>query len=223
MKQRLLQLILAAGMLLGLGGPARADLIYDLNLGNSDISSYTGPYGSVVLHLDTLTHQATLTFTANSGYRFGDGGFVDANFNSAGFTGFVSCAGDVGGGTGFVSGPCTNGGSGTVDGFGVFSQTTTNFDGFKSSAISAVLVVNGTWANENDVLAANSAGNFVAAHIFVCTPVGDTGCDQGTDALATGYAASNREGSGDIPEPQSLALVGLGLVGLAMVRRRRNS
>ena len=126
-----------AGMLVGLNGPALADLIYDLSIGNSDISpAYTGPYGSVILHLESGV--ATLTFTANNGFRFGDGGFVDANFG-LGFTSFASCTENNGGGTGFSTGICSNGGSQNIDGFGVFNQTTDNSDGFMDSAISAVL------------------------------------------------------------------------------------
>jgi hypothetical protein len=221
MRQRFLQAIFVLGALLGLNGPVRADLIYDLEFGNAGISMATGPYGSVLLHLESGV--ATLTFTANNGFRFGDGGFVDANFNMSGFTAFVSCIGNNGGGTNFTLGTCVSGGSGNVDGWGVFNQTTTNSDGFKDSAISAVLTVSGTWTDENDVLAANADGHVVAAHIFVCKAIDATGCDQKVDALATGFATDGNGTQHDVPEPQSLALLGLGLVGLAVVRRRRNA
>jgi hypothetical protein len=73
----------------------------------------------------------------------------------------------------------------------------------------------GTWATENDILAANAEGHFVAAHIFVANA-------DGTAAAVTGFATDGG-GSGQpgVPDGGStIALLGGALVLLAGIARR---
>jgi len=106
-----------------------------LDTGNSAISGFTGPYGSVSVDLTSST-TATITFTSltNAGniYLFGDDGSVDININATSWT--LGTITGSNAGTGFTPGPYSDGGSGNVDGFGVFNQTINSFDGFTHSS-----------------------------------------------------------------------------------------
>src|SRR5712691_9996319 len=79
-----LSTICLAGVLAA--GSANANTIYTLTTGNSGISSYGSPYGTVTVSLNSAT-EALITFTAASSgsyhYLFGDGGSVAVNVNSA--------------------------------------------------------------------------------------------------------------------------------------------
>jgi len=200
---------------------AKASADISLGTGNSAISGYTGPYGSVAVSLTDSTH-ATITFTSNaaSGFLFGDGGSVAVNVNASSWTLGTITGSNTG--TGFSPGPYSDGGSGNEDGFGSFNQTINSFDGFTdtSTTISFTLTnTSGTWADASSVLTANSDGNLVAAHIFVT----NTPLDQSNGALATGYATQGDGGGGSelTPEPSSFLLMGIGALGLAGFSWRR--
>ncbi len=185
---------------------AKSDTIYDysLGIGNSAISGYTGPYGSVQVDLNTLGTIATITFTANSGFLFGDSGIAGVNVNATTFT--------VGNLSANLTSPTV--GSGNEDGFGSFNVSIKNMDG-EGDAVSSlsftVTDTSGTWANAADVLTGNGSGYVAAAHIFVQNA-------NGTVAVATGYAADNTP---SVPDGgATIALLGFGLVGMDFLRRR---
>jgi hypothetical protein len=201
--------------------PAAADTIFDLSNPNAAISPYPGPYAKVDVNLTSST-TATITFTSytNSGniYLMGDGSTVALNVNSASFS--VSGVSGSNGGTGFTPGPYTvqnPPGTSNVDGFGRFNLTIDSFDGFTHSSDSVTLTVtnlSGTWAGSADVLTPNADGSTAAAHIFVTS----SPANASNGALATGYAAN---GNQVIPEPSSIVLGLVGLMGLGLTQIRR--
>jgi hypothetical protein len=202
--------------------PASADsFTFDLTVGNSALSGNPGPYGTVTVDLTTPT-TATVTFDANAGggFLFIDSSIADVNVNATSWTisGFSETNPP---GFGFVApDTVTDGGSGTVDGFGTFNQTSNNTDGFADAASQVVFTLtdtSGTWASAANVLTPNADGNTVAAHIAVC----DSGapCVQSEGATVTGFATNGPAPS--VPEPSSLSMLGVGVLGLLGFARRR--
>ncbi len=188
-----------------------------LNVGNTAISGFTGPYGTVQITITSST-TATVTFTSNTvagnAYLFGDGGSVALNVNATTFS--VSGITGSNSGTGFTPGPYSQGAAGNEDGFGSFNLRINSFDGFthSSSTISFTLTnTSGTWASAANVLAFNSQGFDAAAHIFVTT----SPANASNSALATGFAAEN--GAGVPDGGTTVMLLGAALGALGMARR----
>ena len=199
---------------------AKADTFsFNLGVGNPAISGYPGPYVSMTVNRTNSTH-ATITFTsltaAGNVYLMGDGSSVAVNVNATSW--ILSNVTGSNSGTGFTPGPYSNGGSGNVDGFGVFNQTINSFDGFghSSSTIRFTLTnTSGTWATAAAVLAANSGGSLAAAHIFVTA----FPANAQNGALATGFAGNGT--TTDVPDSGStVLLLGAALSAIGLVRRK---
>jgi len=198
--------------------PAWADIVtIDLNQNNLGI---VGSIGTVTVDR-TSTTTATITFQANSGYRFVDGGSAAVNVNAPDWS--VSSISPA------ILSPA---GAGNEDGMGSFNQTFNlpNASPANSQAtMSFVLTdIGGTWASAATVLALNTPGGngsgYAAAHFGVCDVAA---CGPGFEFGAnTGFAAGNTEtfpGGSNVLEPNSasLALLALGLLGAGFWTRRK--
>lgn len=201
---------------------ARASLIFDLGVGNSDISGHTGPYAQVDVSLTSST-EATITFTSLTAggniYLLGDSGVVGVNVNGTYTLGPVS---ESNAGTGYTPSYKENA-PGSEDGFGSFNLSLNNNDGNGDAADTISFTItdtSGTWASASDVLAANGSGYEAAAHIFVTA----SPADASAGALVTGYAGGN--GVVVVPEPTTmiagaLLLLPFGASTLRMFRKNR--
>ena len=219
MKIKYIAAVLIAIASLGLQ-QAKADFIFNLTVPNSGISGFPGPYATVDVHLTDPTH-ATISFTSltNGGniYLFGAVNAVDVNVNATTWTigSFVA----TNSGTGFTPGPLSNGGSGTVDGFGVLNQTVNSFDGYTNASNSVTFTLTNTnlltpWLTANDVIINNSKGFDAAAHIFVAVSPGVASAG----ALATGFAGEGPQTN--VPDGgTTVMLLGAALGALGMARR----
>ncbi len=218
--------ILLPGMVLAacLGGigVARADTItYNLDVYNSALSSFSGTAAQVLVSRTSST-SATITFSAltNTGpggtfqVLMGDGGVADLNVAGAYTLGSVTELNSI---VGFTP-TFKDNTPGVVDGFGSFSLSLNNQDGFKDTATSITIALTAalgnSWGSAAAVLTANADGALAAIHAFECPQP----CTINSAALATGYVANT--GAIPVVEPGSIAMLGIGLLGLGIVRVR---
>lgn len=205
----------AVACALAFGQSVKANEVsYDLDTGNSAVSSYINPggsYGSVLVNLTDSTH-ATVTFTAGSSivsgdtfvFLFASQAMADVNVNATTFGTTVTTPSSIKG----IS-------SGNDSMFGTFNVEITGDSGGPTDRTGTVVFTlqdeSGTWADAGDVLAANSSGYSVAAHIFVLDSTGSV--------AATGYAANGNRFT-QVPDGGTTAsLLGMAMLGMGWVRR----
>ncbi len=189
-----------AGLYLGATISANAALDFSLTSGNTAISGYSGPYGSVSL-TRVGNNDATVQLTAATGYTFGDGQTLDINLAGGGTFTISSLSGTVVGGGAAVPGNYSVDVAGNVDGFGVFTFRLDTADGFKDSVTSLsfnIHTTSGAWTSESAMLLSGVPA--VAGHVFVLDSTGKA-------ALATGFAT--------VPEPTTI-IAGIGALGLLL-------
>lgn len=227
MVKRLLGILATA---IGLAaGPAYATAVYTIDVPNSALTPFAGPYATVSVTLIDATH-ATIQFDSaiNGGflYLMGGQGAADLEVNGTYTLGSFSATGLSNPG---FSAPIFSGNNpGNVSSFGVFNLSVDLFDGFSSAATSISFELTntgGTWASDTDVLVANADGNFAAVHSFACAVTGGNPatCDHAAGAAVTGFAGNDTGPSPrPAPEPTPLALIAIGLLAVAWSRKRRD-
>lgn len=216
-RSKMLAAVATAALALSFGTAASALTTFSLTSLNT--SGYPSPYGSVAVNLLTST-TANVTFTAGSAtgfnYFFIDGGAADVNVNATSWTITNLLTNGLNGAT------LADSGSGNVDGWGVFNQTTTQTDGYadRATSISYLLTdTSGTWLTSDNVLTANAFGHTVGAHIAVCDTTANPTCNSTIGAAFTGFATNGPPVN--VPEPATWGLMLVGFFGAGSLLRSR--
>jgi len=207
----------------GLCSQASASFVYSLGVANPGLAGFSGPYGTATVTLLDLIH-ARIDFVSNDvggiSYLFGGRGAFAFNINTDSWS--VSEGPFSNRFPGFTPGPQDQTGTGNEDIFGSFDFRADSMDGYAHAITNASFDITnfgGFWASDADVLAPNSLGNYVAAHVFATTYPANP--DIGP--IAEGFTTDGSAGNNGVPEPTSMLLFGLGLVGLGAARRRQKS
>jgi len=202
------------------------DFLSTLDTTSNTMAVGPGPYGDVCVALSGQV--ATITFTADTNYVFGDGGTAGLQINSTSFTP-TSANGSTGflveklGGSDVTSASFKDFSSGNYQaGLGDFNLILDNksFDTVADTLVFTVTNMGTAWSSVSDVLAANGSGFDAAAHVR--WSLGPSGANTTfvTEGAGTGIIVGN-----PVPEPSFIlaAFAGFGLIILFNERRRRRA
>jgi hypothetical protein len=190
---------------------ASPDYSFNLDLGNSALSGYNGPYANVSIHLTDATH-ATITATSLSkdGFTYFMGGnrAFDANVNSTDFSVSNITAKNSVSGISYSSEFTEGIGDFQVDGWGRFNLIISGANNSHQVDLISFVLFNesGSWSSAQSVLFGNDGGYLAASHVAA---VSETG-------FATGNGTS-------VPIPGAAYLMGSGLIALLGLRRKCSS
>lgn len=187
---------------------AHADT-YNLTVSNGGIIPSAPSYGTVTVLCSSST-SCTIDFKATAGYWFHNAG---VGWNQATLDAGDSISSEVPTCTTTTGASCTfNSGGGNFDGFGSFTDSVSGGTGSSSGNTEISILITGVDLQTSDFEVSNGDAHFAAA----VSPAGS--CPAGVSSC-TGFAADS--GSINVPEPGTFALLGMGIVGLVGLRRKR--
>jgi hypothetical protein len=185
---------------------------------NTGLGEFAGPFANLRIDLtSTTTADVTYTSLTNGGYIYLLGGHAaaDLNVNGSYTLGPVVEANAI---SGFRATFDANA-PGNVSSFGKFDLSLNNSGGFDDAATSISFTLTDTgapWLTAAGVLSSDNAGYLAGIHAFACA---EPACSSTSGAAISGFAA-NEDPPAVIPEPSTLARLGVALAGVAVIRQR---